>query len=205
MNRVIKRIGLLSLIALSLCACETLQAPKEDRSDYAAYAKALSDARTNPAKLVEFECSPPGCNFTKFVAYQAGGASAEIKPPAPTRPPEHALVGMVRELKETVVGLAPFAAPIFLVGAAMKPMKDMAAAFAERPPTTTTNTNITNNASGTGSVVGGGTASNTTTNNTTTTTTTTQTTNSNNTARNCQSGNGGQGTTAGGASGPATC
>lgn len=74
----------------------------ENRSDYATYVA----AKQNPAKLFEFKCPPSGCNFVEFVAYQTGGGG-DIPPPPKTEAPQHPVVGFMREVKETLLGVAP--------------------------------------------------------------------------------------------------
>lgn len=178
---------LILLFALLLGGCNAF-APKEDRSDYAAYAAAITAARANPPKAFDLECPPAGCVFTRLTAYQTGGAHNDIAPPAPPPKPEHAAVGVIREVKETILGIAPFAMPVLLVNGMMKQTGKMFEAVASRPPSNSTVTN--NTLTGNGSAMNGGTASTVRTRTTDShdSTVTTTTSNSNNINRNCQSG-----------------
>lgn len=114
----------------------------ENRSDYATYVAENGEARRNPPKAFEFTCPTAGCNFTSFTAYQTGGTASPLAPPATPPKAEHAFVGMMREAKETVLGVVPFASTFGIVkvmggvvGKVADRMAESTAFIASRPPT----------------------------------------------------------------------
>lgn len=150
----------------------------ENLSDYAAYVKTKSELANKP--LFEMVCPAAGCVISSLKVNNPN-AAGDIAAPAPPPKQESAFVGVMREVKETVLGLQPLGIAA-VVGRSVEKMADRQAAANEaiagkiQAPaanvtttnTSTVNTANTNSGNTTTSTNSGNTATTTTTSNTAT-------------------------------------
>lgn len=190
----------------------------ENKSDYAVYVEARLSAMARP--LFEMTCPATGCVIASLKVGHPGGGGAELSAPVPVQPPAHPVVGFMREVKETLLGLMPVAMAAttgHYVSKVFDSFGATNAAMAAQIQAPAPNVTIGNNS---GAALGGGSVSVagpvTTTTTTNTTTATASGSNSaastggaatSTNARTCTSGPAGTAVppTTGGGSGPVTC
>lgn len=106
--------ALLLAVLFLIAGCSTPTPPAAAaKSDYSYYAEAKAAAAAKP--LFEMECPSEGCIVKALRVNNPNSAADAIAAPAPPPRVEHAVVGVMREAKEMLLGLAPSA--VGIVGA----------------------------------------------------------------------------------------
>lgn len=120
----------------------------ENLSDQAAYYRAKSEIAGKP--LFRMACPAEGCKFASLEVSSPNSAG-DIAAPAPPPKVENAVVGVVRELKEGILGLAPIAAPVAIVQGMARYGTRIANRFGDSIDTIATNVSRPNQVTVTGS------------------------------------------------------
>lgn len=162
----------------------------ENKSDYAAYADAKLTLAKQP--IISIACPPTGC-VMKGLQVFAPGAGGDITAPVAPKPPENAIVGTMREIKEGVIGLAPFVLGAKVVSGfagIFDRFGGTTAEIASRTQAPQANNTVYVNGSNSSAAIGGSSTSRgPVTRTTTTNTTNTTTTNNNSQNNNSNQGN----------------